>query len=156
MATFQLSEDEFIAGSLALSWKRRTFIIFAIAFGLLVASLAFHGHTMVESIAYPFGGIVALLVFVYFLSRYRLKKIFRETASLQEVINVVIDDQQLDYSWARGSYVLPWSNVRRWKETRNFIILFESSFFGRLLPKRALSSDEIATIHRNVSSKPRR
>ena len=71
-------------------------------------------------------------------------------------MNVTIDEEQLSYSWARGSYILPWANVRRGRETPNFFILFESSLSGRMLPKRALSSDELAIIRKHVASKPRR
>jgi hypothetical protein len=98
-------------------------------------------------------GLLLLVALIYSLASLRLKKIFREQQSLREVIEVTIDDQQLSYSWARGSYVLPWANVRRGLETKSFFILFESSAFARMLPKRVLSPEELRMIRHNVASK---
>jgi hypothetical protein len=156
MATFQFTEDEFVRGSLALTWKRRTTVMFGIAFVLMIAAMAFRGHTMLASILYPLGGMALLVTFVYFLTRQRLKRVFREQQSLRESINVVIDENQLNYSWSRGTYVLPWTNVRRGFETREFFILFESSMFGRMIPKRVLSQEEEAVIRGKIKPLPRR
>ena len=153
MAQFQLSEDEFVRGSLVLAWKPRTIAMFVIALALIIASVAFKGHSVFESVVYPVIGIAALVGGAYLLSRYRLKKIYREQASLAEPINVTIDDQQLSYSWARGSFILPWANVRRGRETKNFFILWESSAFARMLPKRVLSAEETATIRENIAAR---
>jgi YcxB-like protein len=156
MAQFQLSEKEFVRGSMVITWKRRTLVMFGIAYLLVVTSLAFRRHTLIESAVYPLLGIVALVVLVYFLTRFRLGKAFNETAVLHETMNVAIDDQQLSYTWARGNYILPWASIRRGMETRNFFFLFESSYFGRMLPKRALSDEETTIIRQKLVSIPRR
>jgi YcxB-like protein len=156
MATFQLSEDEFIRGSLALALRPRTLVMLGIAFGLIISSLLFNGHPLIESVLFALVGVVVVVGLFYFLARRRLKKIFREQQSLAEVMSVTIDEEQLSYSWARGSYILPWANVRRGRETPNFLILFESSFYGRMLPKRALSREETEIIRKNIASKTRR
>ena len=156
MATFQLTEDEFIRGSLTLALRPRSLVMLGIAVGLIASSLHFNGHPLTESVLFALVGAVLIVALFYFLARFRLKKIFREQQSLREVMNVTIDEEQLSYSWARGSYILPWANVRRGRETPNFFILFESSFYGRMLPKRALSPEELAIIRNKIASKPRR
>jgi hypothetical protein len=158
MAQFQLSEKEFIRGSLAIPLRRplRQWILYVLALGLLTTLLVFKGHSVIGAIALCLGGLILLVAFIYLLATLRLKKIFREQQSLRELIDVTIDDQQLSYSWARGTYTLPWENVRRGLETRNFFILFESSFFARMLPKRALSQEETAIICVKTASKPHR
>src|SRR5690242_17978424 len=99
MASFQLTEDEFIRGSLAITWKHRTIVMFVIAFGMMIAAMAFRGHTLLASICYPLAGMAVLFVFVWFLVRARLKRAWREQGSLREMITVVIDDKELNYSW---------------------------------------------------------
>src|SRR5258708_20051334 len=153
MASVHVSDDEYGRGSVALALKRRKGILLAIAFMFFVLFESFNGRSLIESIGVTFGGAVLLAVLVYFLARRRLRKIFSEQASLAELINVTIDDQQLSYSWARGTYIFPWANVRRGRETRNFFILWESSAFGRMLPKRALSAEETAVVRKNIASK---
>jgi hypothetical protein len=155
MAKFQLSEDEFIRGSLALALRPRALVMLVIAFGLIISSLLFHGHELIESVLIALAGLILIVALFYFLARLRLKKIFREQQSLREEMNVTIDEEQLSYLWARGSYILPWANVRRGRETPNFVILFESSVSGRMLPKRALSPDELAIIRKQIASRPR-
>src|ERR1051326_1135501 len=99
MAQFQLSEDEFVRGSLIVVLKLRTIAMFLIALALVIASLAFKGHSLFESVVYPVIGIGAVVGASFLLARYRLKKTFKEWPSLQETIDVTIDDQQLSYSW---------------------------------------------------------
>jgi hypothetical protein len=152
MATFQLSEDEFIRGSLAFVLRRRTAILLVIGLVLISLSQFFNGRSLLQSVAVTLIAALAGSALIYLLARRRLKKIFREQQSLGEVMNVTIDDQQLSYSWARGSYILPWANVRRGLETRNFFILYESSAYGRMLPKRALSEEEKAIVRKNIAS----
>jgi hypothetical protein len=129
--------------------------MFVIALGMMITAMAFRGHTMLASICYPLAGTVLLLVFVWFLVRLRLKRGFREQQSLRETINVAIDEKELNYSWSRGTYSLPWTNVRRGFETREFFILFESSMFGRMIPKRVLSPEEEAIIRGKIKFLPR-
>lgn len=120
---------------------------------LIGLSLFSKGNALWKSIFLSFVPMVVIIVTVYFATRWRLKRVFHEQQSLREVIDVSIDDQQLSYSWARGTYILPWANVQRGKETRNFFILWESSAFARMLPKRVLSAEETATIRKNLASK---
>ena len=158
MAQFQLSEKEFVRASLTISFRRwvRSLVLFAIAFGLIVASLLFRGKPPLEAIAFPLMGIVLVIVSLRLLSTWRLRKCFREQKSLQQVIDVTIDPQHLSYSSARGSYLLPWADVRRSLETKEFFVFFESSYLGRILPKRVLSQEETAIIRKQIASKPRR
>ena len=156
MAQFQLTENEFVRGSMAITWKRRTYIMFGIAYMMFVAALAFRHRTAMESLVYPLLGMVGLIVLVYFVVRYRLKKAFHETAVLHETMNVTIDNEQLSYTWSRGNFILPWANIRLGMETNPFFFLFESSMFGRILPKRALSAEETAIIRQKLVSVPRR
>jgi hypothetical protein len=157
MAQFQLSENEFIRGSLAIPLHRplRKWIIYLLAIGFFVTSLVFNGHSIIGAIGLCLGGLLLFVALIYLFASLRLKKVFREQQSLREVIDVTIDHQQLSYSWARGSYVLPWENVRRGLETKNFFILFESSAFARMLPKRVLSPEELGIIRSNIALKKR-
>src|SRR4051812_1376254 len=111
MAQFQLTENEFVRGSMAVTWKPRTLILFGIAYLLLVASLGFRQHNAIESFLYPLLGIVGLVGLVYLVFRYRLRKVFNEIAALHERMNVAIDEKQLSYTWSRGNYILPWASI---------------------------------------------
>ena len=154
MAQFQLSEKEFVQACLRIRFRRRTIILFFVAMALMILSLS--GS---ESWAFTIivGGLVIGFVagLTYFLSAFKLRKTYREQQSLQEVITVTINDEQLNYSWSRGNAVFLWSDIRRWKQTRDFFLLFESEMFARILPKRALSPEEIAVIRAKLSSLPR-
>src|SRR5438552_19014406 len=100
MAQFQLSESEFIRGSLAVPSRRplRNWILYVLAVVLVTSSLVSNGHSVIGAIAECFGGLILLVALIYLLATLRLKKIFREQQSLREVIDVAIDGQQLNYS----------------------------------------------------------
>ena len=157
MAQFQLSEKEFVKASLMLSLKRplRTFILLSIALALIAVSQVFGGRSPGNALAFFLIAIILFTGITYLLSVQRLKKAFREQATLQQPIDLTIDEQQLNYAWPRGTAVFLWSDIRRWKETSDFFLLFESDLFARILPKRALSESEVAIIRRKIESLPR-
>ena len=57
MASFQLSEDEFIRGSLALALRPRSLVMLGIAVGLIASSLFFDGHPLIESVLIALAGL---------------------------------------------------------------------------------------------------
>jgi hypothetical protein len=154
MATFQFSENEYVRACHAMARRHlwRSAILMFIAVSLIAGSYAVKGKN-IESWAV---GIICGLLFFFILARVimarRIKRAFREQESLRQEITVVFDDEQLAYSWSRGSFVLPWADVRRWKETKDFFLLYESSLFAKILPKRSLSEDEVAIIRRKAES----
>lgn len=157
MAQFQLSEKEFVRASLSLSLRRpkRTLILLGIAIIMIALSQYFRSAPWIETVVYC---VVAPTLFAgsfYLLLTRRLKKAFHEQRWFREPIELTIDEQQLKYSWPQGNAAFLWSDIRRWKETADFLFLFESDLYARILPKRALSEEEVAIIRAKTESLPR-
>ena len=156
MAEFQLTEKEFVRASLRVAFKRplRGLILCSLAFALFAYSQFAAGRSWQAAV---FGFAIGAAVFpaiLYFISARRLKKAFREQESFQLPVNLTLDEAQLHYSFPGGTYAMPWSAVRRWKETGEFILLFESDLFARILPKRALSNEETALVREKMAALP--
>lgn len=154
MAQFQFTEKEYMRAAFAISRRRllRTLIIFLLAFALILASLILSGHPSRETLGLGLIGFLLILAFFAFAVWWQLRRAYLGQPVLQALLRVTIDDRQLSYVWERGSYNLPWSGVRRAVETPEFMFLYESPISTRILPKRALSEEEIALIRRKVES----
>lgn len=155
MAQFQFTEAEFVRATFILSRRRLAWmsILAVVAFGLIAVSLALKPeHSLGEAIVICGAGCAILLAFLFFGVRSRAKKIFREQPILQAPLTVTIDEEQLAYTWERGSYFLPWAKVKTRAETPEFFFVYESPSSARIIPRRALSDAETAIIRRKAGN----
>src|SRR5690242_20481307 len=112
MAIFQFSEEEYRRALLRVSRRRiiRSFCLFIVAIALIAASFLFRGDSPGVVLIYSLEGFVLLCVVIGFRVWRQAANYYRQQPAVQSVLNVSIDDQQLSYTWARGSYIMPWTN----------------------------------------------
>ena len=153
MASFRFTREEFVAASMGLAKKRTIRFILLVAF--LIAAVAtfrvFSNNNLLAAAPY----LIALLVMVptvIFVSKHRLAKTFDDQASLRETFTVEINAEGIRYSHSTGSKFLGWDRIRKWAEDRRFIYLFESDLYARILPKRALSSEEDRLVRNQLAA----
>jgi len=141
MATFQLTEDEYLSASFAIVRRRltRASIAYLVAFALVAASLFFTRELV------NIGLLIFLLVIpvsAYLRIRRLFAKGFRTQKSLQDPITLNLGEEGIAYSQEMGSYLLLWERVYKWHENKQFFFLYESDLAARIIPKRALSPEE--------------
>lgn len=148
MATFQLSKEEFVSASFVMSKKRliRVGVIMVLSVvGIGLARADSQTFLLSMAVAVPPGAALTV-----WLSRRRVGKLYDTQASLRETIEALIEDDGLHYTFDSGTYFLPWDRVLKWGENKRFIFLKESDYYGRILPKRALSPEEEATLRQHL------
>ena len=148
MATFQFTKSEYVAAAMGLARRRMLLsrLLFFIAFSLFAAANFDGYYNWIAWLA----SCAALTLLVHFSLRFwlrrRLGKAFSDQASLHENIEARIDAAGIHYTHETGSYEFTWDRVRKWMENRDFIYLYESDLFARILPKRALSDAEATSL----------
>ena len=128
----------------------RTLVLLIVAGGLLTSSIAMRTGDWTIC-AFGGAGAIAVAASLVLFMRSRLKTAFREQESMRYILDCEIGNEGLKYSWSLGTSITPWSNIRRWKETAEFFLLYQSNVFANILPKHALSEEEMQLIRQKVA-----
>jgi YcxB-like protein len=127
-----------------------------IAIALIATSFLLRRESPGVVLMYALEGFVLICIVIGFTIWRQATRSYRQNPVFQSELNVVIDDQQISYTWARGSHATPWANISRAIETPEFFFLFETPISVRILPKRALSADETALIRQKIEAFPKK
>jgi len=152
-AVYELTEREFYEAQVRHSGSsgRITRIIGAIILVCALASLSTH-HYAQASI-----GIVLGIVFIFGL-RISTSLAFKREASLKLKTTIVASEEGFETVNSRGKSTLNWSAFTRFTETRNIFMLYVQSRMFHLIPKRALSPEDVDRLRellkRHISTKP--
>lgn len=154
MAKFQVTPEEHAAALTSLArfqfWLRRL-LLAVLIFGYLAYSICTIGFQWSVAIICVAGFILASLA-NYLLSRRRMKRSFLQHTAAKEEIELTFDEVGLHYKTPSAQFVLKWVDVRKWRETKQFIFLYESDAFARYIPLRALEDTEAAMIRERMAS----
>ncbi len=146
MAQFQFEEKEFVRACMALRKKRMIIscLLLILALGLFGTSRMLNAIPEEKLNAFlPFlAGMIAVPLFSIFVNRWQIRKSFRQSEAAQEHMELTFDEEAVHYSHETGEHKLPWVRVKKWQETPDFFLLYESDSFARILPRRALSDEE--------------
>lgn len=100
-----------------------------------------------------FGGVIIWTFFlgIFFLMNYlfiprRARRIFLQQKNLHNEVALQWSDGGVSFKSAKGSSNFSWSDFIRIAENRHAIILLQSDALFNFIPKRVLSSDEVASI----------
>jgi len=89
---------------------------------------------------------VAVLLAVWVLIPWQMKRHFRQAPGLRDEIELSWDDERLSFETTRGNSRLAWSDYHRWGENERLLLLFQSEILYNIVPKAALNADELAAI----------
>jgi hypothetical protein len=91
-------------------------------------------------------GIVLGLFFLLFdfvLWKILAARYFKKNPSLQKEFRVQLDEDGVEY-WAQDMHSKSgWSNLLRWQESKNLILLYPNTRIFTMLPKRAFAPGEV-------------
>lgn len=157
--TFRLSEADFIAAQQdwrrAQFYKRKMPIIYV---GIAAFAVGF-AHGPIDKL-WP--GLLLLVVAIAGLGsvvdrhmlRWRARRMYRETARIDEPVTVSWSDEGMIRRAANGTIRNSWSDFRRWYDGRSAILLYFNSGLFLPLPHAQFGAAELSdlrdTIARNV------
>lgn len=146
MITFQLSEDDFLNGSLlAIRWERKTWLITATAVLLLLAlgtyillpssspDIPAYGWSLIGGTV---GSFVVVVLTRYVFLPIRLKSRFAERKALYTESTLSWSQEGLTIENVNGHGLVPWSQFIKTRENDRFILLYTSQAKYLIFPKR--------------------
>jgi len=158
MATYRVTEDEFVAAGLGMLSRRLRrkwwwFALIALALGVWVFNPV-DGSWGLTTLGVPVFLAVFVALFIREI-RAQLRKGFREQTSYQEEVTWDFSGKEMRISAASGTAVVPWARIRRWSETPRFFYFHESDLLTRFIARRALSPEEEGTIRERMQDVPK-
>jgi len=87
------------------------------------------------------GGVFAIAMFAPLKSRAR--KVYRESASLQEEMTLIFQDDGFTIEQPSGLWRVHWRQLVRWDENRDIFIVFPNRLLAIIFPKHNVSDDVV-------------
>ena len=160
---YQLTQADLLAAQrlslvASLRTKRllRTYILGALICGVGAGVLSWDdGWTAALSAALLGALFWVIFLSLIYVSAYvqmprRSRRVYAQQKSLQVPKQASWDAESLSLTSARGSYRFEWSDFLRIVENDAAILLFQSDALFNIIPKRALSAEQAASIMRHA------
>lgn len=160
--TVTLTEDDFVAAQSLHFWQywssRETLVKFGVLGLICIAILwvvfASDGSDSQEIQKVMMIGAPSILLFVFFFpvlmnllfTGSSARKTFRQQKSLHSPIHFSWSDAGLHARTCTVDGTTPWDHYVKWRENASTILLYHSDRLFQLIPKRALSPEQVASI----------
>lgn len=163
-ATFRLSADDMADAArlhqIALLTQPRPLLGMVAA--VFVVASAIHTFTRLDGdgyrewlgvVAICLAGAAAYLALVTLVAVPRLaRRQYREQRNLHEDHSAEITDQGYRVTSATGRSHIAWADYLRWTEDDRLVLLYVSSVFYQILPKRALTPDALHAMRKHLDA----
>lgn len=116
--------------------------------GIIVGALGYHffGATWLVVVG-VFAGLTIAQVFMPYLVH---RRIYRQNPQLFEMRTLTFSDEGLKSEKATGNIESKWSSFKKFKETKNLFLTYQSKDMVGMVPKRAFSNPEDIAQFRNL------
>ncbi len=115
--------------------------------GYILALLYFGVNISIEKLIKAVGFALFVPVFSFPIIVVIHTVIFLRLSSEQRKVTIEISASQISLCDAAGNKIsTPWSQVRKFRETKNALVIYVRPTGSRWIPKRAFGADDIAKI----------
>ena len=97
---------------------------------------------VIEMFEFPFL-VFLLLPFVIFLSVYRITKFSLSNKKLSEEINIIINQQFIDYKGETFNIKYNWTDFLKFKETKNWFLFYFNKRQAQVIRKKDLNENQL-------------
>ena len=119
----------------------------ALAIAIVLGVLFVFGFDATSLLSGALAGIVILVAFLavqrFVLLNRQARKVYLESLSLQERVELAMDDGGFVIDQESGTLRGKWSAMAKWDETPEFLAVYPNRLMATLLPKRELSGETI-------------
>jgi hypothetical protein len=135
----KLSFEDYYQCMYQLSYKKIYIIGYTIGF-IFFLSVVFYFILPIEDFPFgPLGGSLASVLIPIFLKR-NLKKSFESNKLIQDEITYDFQEDYVFISSENFQSKILWSDYFQIKETKNFILLYQSNQVANFIPKEAIAN----------------
>src|SRR5690348_14351856 len=119
-------------------------IVFVLAGAGLFALVFRHDRESASNVA-PIVGLAFMWAALMWVSPWWMaKNQFTKQPAAKGPQTLLLDDAGLHWRWDTGSAEMQWSNIIKCSESKTMFMLYSSPAFFHLVPKRALSPEQLS------------
>lgn len=160
--SFTISEGDYHALN-ALMFRRtwgRCLVLGLLAAAVVAVPVAWVERSLLLGIGLILVGLAAGTIYILAMRlflRPRGRKVYRESASLQEEMTVTVDQDGLHVEQASGSYHAQWRKLVRWDENEAVFALFPNRIQALIFPKHEVGKEVVDFMRKQmkISGLPR-
>ena len=143
---FTISENEYIsANKLFTQPTRKHYVLYVIALLIFAAIIVFSPYfiSRIAAIGAIIGGVVFHVAGRFFYCPWQARKQYRCYTAIQEPIKVKLTDNAVCFYSRQGDSKLDWSDIKKWRENEEHILLYQAPLVYHIIPKRVADSVEL-------------
>jgi len=150
--SYELTQHDFFESTIAIrnrkNWAKWGFrAILGLLLSLIALSALVLPRSQLLSNLTPLLLLLLLWVFLLWASPWWFARTqYRKQPSVQGKHTASFDADAVQWLWDGGSSVVEWKNYVRWMETKNQILLCSSPIQCGIVPKRALSAEQLSEL----------
>ena len=135
----KLSFEEYYKCMYEMGYRRFYFLLYGIGFFRLLSVLL---HFFIPASNFPFADLFVFIVFISIPTFFRriLKKSFESNKLLQKAYSYDFHEEYTAISGINFQSKILWSDYFQIKETKNFILLYQSNQVANFIPKEAIAN----------------
>lgn len=137
-----ISEDEYVRAQKLygrLSAKIKV-IYFLVAAGLIWIGIAGDSSTRYTAISALVGGIIGHLMVTGFLAPRRSRKNYKNYPLIQRPFLIRPESTGVFFKSENGETILKWESIHKWRENKEFILIYPAPNLFHVIPKRLSNS----------------
>ena len=135
---YTISENDYVKSNklASVATKKQLIWLGAAGFGLLL--LGVFGQGSLKGMGY-FGlacGILGYFITLHLVTPWQAKRFYRNYKSIQAPLKIAMVDGGFTISAENGQSNVKWENLLKWREDKNYILIFFAPKLFYLIPKR--------------------
>lgn len=146
--TYRIEEGDYLAFN-ALVFRRtwiRCLLLGIPGAALIAVPVAWIERSFVQGVGLIMVGLAAGAIYSFVLRLFlgpRVRKVYRETASLQEELTLVLAESGLLVEQPSGSHRVEWGQLVRWDENDTVFAVFTNRVQALIFPKQQVGREAI-------------
>jgi hypothetical protein len=89
----------------------------------------------------PFGLVAGFLYFQFLYRPRRLARVFKQQKDLSAPFEMEISEQGFHIISQYGNELIPWSDLAKWSEGKDQVLLYRSDVIFHMIPKHLLAGE---------------
>lgn len=145
--TYKLTQDEY-QKAVALHRNRGNRLVMLAIYITLAGGIVFLGtdftnnRDIITNVFAVFFSIAFYMLFVRMISAYQAKGIYHKNAALHNEVTLRVSGKGVTLDKKTNNTTIPWSAFSKWKQDKNFYLLYTSPRQFNVIPKHTMNKTQ--------------
>jgi hypothetical protein len=135
---YRISEDDYVGAVKLAAVATKRQLLWLSLLGIILLLFAIFGERSLKfmGIFGIAGGIIGYFLTVYIISPWKAKQQYRNYKLLHQDLSIAFTDTGYIMKAPNGENTVKWSDLLRWRENKEYILIYFAPKLFHLIPKR--------------------